>query len=201
MAAYKAVFLDVGGIILQIDWNRPFQFAGVNDPRRRHELIAAFEGWKVFQLFEKGKISSEQFFAEFNSFLGMNRSPKFWQEAWEQILIGPLLDVEMIFDALSGKIPICAVSNTNIVHYDYQIRHFPLMARFDRYFTSFELGERKPSTEFFLKAAKAVGFEPNEILFVDDMLENVAAARRIGFHSAQTVNSPRETLDFLQANL
>lgn len=201
MATYKAVFLDVGGIILQIDWQRPFEFAGVFDPRRRQEMVEAFQGWEHFHLFETGKISSEEFYSGFNAIMGMQRTNEFWHEVWMQIIIGELPEVHQIFDLLKGKVPVYAVSNTNVDHFNFQMKHFPVTKRFDRYFTSFELGERKPDAGFFKKIIEACSVNPHEALFVDDTLENVEAAKRFGFNSRQTVNSVRETLEFLHSNL
>lgn len=197
MSTIKAILLDVGGVILQIDWSRPLEFAGVRDPRRRHELIERFHGWKHFHLYERGKISSADFFAGFNELLGMERPIEFWQDAWRSLIVGELPEVNMIFDQFSGHIPVYAVSNTNEDHYNFQFKKYPVLQRFDRFFTSFELHERKPDAEFFLKIFAETGLHAGEVLFVDDTAENVEAARRVGIRSLQSVNSVRETVDFL----
>jgi putative hydrolase of the HAD superfamily len=46
---------------------------------------------------------------------------------------------------------------------------------------SYELGACKPARKIFDGAAKLAGVAPSEIFFVDDVTENVTAAREAGF--------------------
>jgi putative hydrolase of the HAD superfamily len=194
---FDAVVLDVGGVILHIDWDRPFEFAGIFDSRVREELIHHFYGWEHFHRFERGEITPEQFFQGFNELTGQQRSLEFWQEAWNRLIIGELPGVNEIFDRLHGKIPVCALSNTNIIHYQYMIKAFPVMRRFDRFFASHELGLRKPDAAIYLRVAEELKTEPDRLLFVDDSRSNIEAARRVGLTSAVTENSPHATIEFL----
>ena len=199
--AFKAVFLDLGGVIIQIDWARPFEFVGVHDPRRRDELIAAAQGWTHFHLFECGEISSDEFYASLNDWSGLKHSRDTWFQAWMSLIVGPLPDVDLIFDCLKGVVPIYALTNTNVDHMNYELEKYPVMKRFDAIFASHEMGCRKPDVEMYLQAARRAGVEPNEVLFVDDSEANVLAARRAGFTAARTVNSVNETLEFLTEHL
>ncbi|MER6969894.1 HAD-IA family hydrolase [Nocardioides sp. NPDC000445] len=45
---------------------------------------------------------------------------------------------------------------------------------------SYELGVAKPDPRFFLLAAGRIGAEPHEILFIDDSVRNIVAARSVG---------------------
>jgi putative hydrolase of the HAD superfamily len=46
------------------------------------------------------------------------------------------------------------------------------------------LGVHKPEPDAFLKAAELMGLPPAEILFIDDKLENVVAARAVGMQAS-----------------
>lgn len=48
---------------------------------------------------------------------------------------------------------------------------------------SCELGAAKPDVEFFRRAVKLIGAPADEVLFVDDLEVNVAAARAAGLHA------------------
>lgn len=50
----------------------------------------------------------------------------------------------------------------------------------DGVFYSCEVGAAKPDPVFFERVATALGEEPGDLLFVDDLEENVAAARDVG---------------------
>lgn len=54
---------------------------------------------------------------------------------------------------------------------------------FDHHTFSHALGTAKPDPAIYRHAAQGMGLDPNEILFVDDREENIAAARAFGMHA------------------
>lgn len=54
-------------------------------------------------------------------------------------------------------------------------------AHFDRLFFSCEIGWQKPEAEFYAEVERQLGLRGEEILFWDDLEENVAAARAAGW--------------------
>ena len=58
------------------------------------------------------------------------------------------------------------------------------LSRFLRWdFVSCETGHRKPAPEAYLHAARTLGVEPRECVFVDDQRANVEAARTLGMQA------------------
>ena len=53
---------------------------------------------------------------------------------------------------------------------------------FERNFYSHEMGMRKPNPAIFEKALEETGLDPRETLFVDDLIENVEAAKAVGIN-------------------
>ena len=60
---------------------------------------------------------------------------------------------------------------------------FPFIQYFDGVIISSEVGMMKPDPQIYHLAAKCVGVKPEEALFVDDFIENVAGARRAGMQA------------------
>ena len=54
---------------------------------------------------------------------------------------------------------------------------------FSKIFISANIGEIKPNKAFFDKIINALNILPNEILFLDDNLDNISAARNIGINT------------------
>lgn len=52
-------------------------------------------------------------------------------------------------------------------------------------FYSAALGCRKPSADFYRKTTEKSGVQAQEIMFIDDMAENIEAARAFGWQAAQ----------------
>ncbi len=63
-----------------------------------------------------------------------------------------------------------------------------LYALFDHAFLSTEMGRRKPDKEMFLAVIRRLAVPPGEIVFVDDKLENVAAADSAGMKTVVFAN-------------
>jgi len=72
-------------------------------------------------------------------------------------------------------------SNTNREHWDYVTKLADgALGRYDAYL-SHEIGDMKPRATAFRLVASQAGIAPQRALFVDDLAENVAAARALGF--------------------
>ena len=63
-------------------------------------------------------------------------------------------------------------------------RRFGLEAWIDPWFISGDLGMRKPSPEIYQLAIKRLDVEPTDIVFVDDRLRNLDAAKALGIRTA-----------------
>ena len=73
-------------------------------------------------------------------------------------------------------------SNTNREHWEYVTRLADgALGRYEAYL-SHEIGDMKPRASAFQLVASRASFTPQRALFVDDLAENVAAARVLGFH-------------------
>lgn len=75
-------------------------------------------------------------------------------------------------------------SNTNPMHAGHFRRQFAeTLGRFDRLVLSYEVGHVKPAPEFYRACAAAAARPAGECVFIDDLEENVAAARRCGLRA------------------
>lgn len=196
----KLVFLDIGGVILEIDWARALRPLGIADPKEQALILDRIRDWNGLHDFERGQIPRERFFQGMQEILGVGTQDGL-EEAWNALVAGPLPGAEKIFDRFKDRIPLVALSNTNREHHIYFAREFPVISRFDHVLTSYELGHRKPDPEIYLAAAEAMGVRPEEAIFIDDSLANVQAALGLGFRAFQTVDSPELTIAVLEREL
>ncbi|MBY5833137.1 HAD family hydrolase [Rhizobium ruizarguesonis] len=67
----------------------------------------------------------------------------------------------------------------------YLMEQIGLNAHFDGIIYSAALGHSKPSPDFFRLATERAGVLPGEIAFIDDLAENIEAARQFGWNAAQ----------------
>ncbi len=104
-------------------------------------------------------------------------------ELWTRIEPSPgMLD---IVSSLRAKgIRVCLATNQQAHRASIMADHLGYAPLFDQLFFSFELGVAKPSPDFFLAILKQLPANPDNILFVDDHAQNVAAAESTGIAGA-----------------
>ena len=74
----------------------------------------------------------------------------------------------------------------------------PLQSQFDAFVESRAVGMRKPDPRIYLLACQALGVEPPDAVFLDDIGTNLKAARALGMHTIK-VSDPDEALRELSA--
>jgi len=84
--------------------------------------------------------------------------------------------------ALASANRVMLFSNTNREHWEHVTQLADgALGRYDA-FLSHEIHDMKPNASAFQFVASRAGIKPHRALFVDDLAENVAAARTLGFH-------------------
>jgi len=76
-------------------------------------------------------------------------------------------------------------SNTNDLHCPWVFRRFPDFDLFDAAVLSFEVGSMKPAREIYHHATSRFRLTPQRTLYIDDLPENIATGRQLGFRCHQ----------------
>src|SRR5262249_46549812 len=80
-------------------------------------------------------------------------------------------------------------SNTNEMHATHYRRKFAdTLGQFDAFVLSYEVGCLKPDLRFYETCARAAGVAPESCLFIDDIADNVAGARKAGLKGLHYVD-------------
>ena len=135
--------------------------------------------------FEKGKISEMEFIIGLQNYIP-NASIHQIREAWNAILLDfPLYRLEFL-QMLSHKYRLFLLSNTDSIHIE-QFQHKAGISFyrdfyqcFEKVYFSYELGMRKPESAIFEFIIKEHNLMPKNTLFVDDNLENIESAEKLG---------------------
>lgn len=186
LAGCKALLLDLGGVILNIHYERTLSAL-----KRLgfHDVEAWYDGYRqkgFFDDFEEGRLSPDGFLESLKKHCPAADNAALIS-AWNAMLGEvPPVRVQFLKD-LRKKMPLFLFSNTNILHHQhfdtsFQAQYgFLLDSLFDATFYSYRLGLRKPKPEAFRRVAEVAGLNPATTLFVDDNLSNTEGAVRAGF--------------------
>lgn len=137
----------------------------------------------IISEYESGKISTSQFLDDIAYMLGYNGTSAIIN-AWNATLFELKANIDKVVRELADSYPLFLLSNTNELHY----KHFAeecevIFQHFTKLFLSFEMGCVKPNTKIFQIAISDIGFHPEEILFIDDSLANINAARALNLNT------------------
>ena len=150
--------------------------------------------------FEKGKISETEFILGFQNYIP-NASIHEIREAWNAILLDfPLYRLEFL-QMLSLKYKLYLLSNTDSIHIErFQHKAGISFYRdfyqcFEKVYFSFELGMRKPEAAIFEFVIKEHNLLPKNTLFVDDNLENIETAEKLGLQVWHLQKGEEDVID------
>ena len=150
--------------------------------------------------FEKGKISEMEFIIGLQNYVP-NASIHQIREAWNSILLDfPLYRLEFL-QMLSQKYRLFLLSNTDSIHIErFQHKAGISFYRdfyqcFEKVYFSFELGMRKPETAIFEFIIKEHNLMPKSTLFVDDNLENIESAEKLGLQVWHLQKGEEDVID------
>ena len=190
MQKTEAIVFDLGGVILDIDYNltrTAFEELGVHN---FDEMYSQSSADMLFSNLETGKISEENFCIEINKCTGLQLSPAEIKQAWCAMLLNFREKSLLFLDELKPKYKLFLLSNTNHIHipefnkiYNQKKREKSFMEFFEKAYFSCEIGLRKPdaaSYDWVLKEEKLV---PGKTIFVDDSIQNVQAAKLAGMQT------------------
>lgn len=190
MAAYKNIIFDLGGVILNIDFNKTieaFKALGLNKIDR---LFGLGHAASYFKEYEVGKISDDEFIEKIRESLSETTEKEKIIAAWNAMLLEfPPERVEKL-KALKKKYRTFLFSNTNSIH----LRAFSEIFQstypgdkfedlFEKVYYSHLLEARKPDLKAFRKILNENSLAPEETLFVDDAEVNLEGARAAGMQT------------------
>ena len=197
----KAVLLDLGGVIIDIDFGRAFEAWAAASGANPQELAQRFRFDESYRRHERGEISSSAYYESLRENLDINLSDDAFEQGWNAIFVGPIPGIEALLGEVAEYIPLYGFSNTNAVHHREWVRRFAsVLEPLQGFFLSHELGLRKPEGRAFRRVATEIGVAARHILFFDDLPENVAGAQAVGM-PAMVVTSPEDLEKPLRALL
>jgi len=175
----KILIFDAGGVLYTLDYERKWRQLEQASGRFYEDIRDVLYDDEFIRL-ERGLIVPEQYYGTIVKRLGLNLS----FDAFSNVFNSFLVKRERMFsllDRLSSKVRLHILSNTNEINarrIRYDIDGIPAGMTL-----SHETGLRKPEPEIYRVALDRAGVSPANARFIDDMEENVAAAREEGIRS------------------
>ncbi len=186
MAEITWFIFDLGNTVIRLAYERVMENICKRAAITRDELVELLEAPGAYRDMERGAVS----FADFYDFLcdkaGYRGPLHDLQETWSDFFDGTLPGIEDLLDRVRQRYRIAFLSNSNEVHAELIQRKFAtLFDKDDRLIFSHRFHCAKPDPEMFQRALEIIGALPSQAVLVDDLLENVLAARAVGMTAFQ----------------
>jgi putative hydrolase of the HAD superfamily len=170
----KAVLFDLGKVLVDFDWLIAARRISADAQTTAESLVAFIMSSDLMVNLEKGWLSNDAFFDAVRSRIRYQKSQTDFQLAFSDIFREIPEMVNLHQRVRAAGLTTWIFSNTN----DWAVTHirstFPFFSTFDGYFLSYELGLMKPEPGIYEVAETRTGLSGRDILYIDDVAENVA---------------------------
>jgi putative hydrolase of the HAD superfamily len=181
---FDAALFDLGGVVLEIDFNRMFARWAECSGEELETIRARFAFDTFYARHERGEIQAGEYFASLRSSLRIDLSDAQFAEGWTAIYVGEIPGVARLLRSLKDQVPLYAFTNSNATHmHVWANAYADTLKSFRRVFVSSEMGMRKPDPQAFAAVSTAIGVSLDRILFFDDTRENVDGALAVGMQA------------------
>lgn len=184
VALLDGVILDFGGILYAIDFERLRAALGSLASSNAVDRLAAGVLTPHARAVETEIHGHARFRALLRELLDTDVDDATLDAAWNSILVGELPGAQELARRIAAETRLFLLSNTNAIHHArFRPGCEPLFAHFDALYFSHEVGARKPDPAIFRRVLEEQRLRPDRTVFVDDLRENVEAAKALGMRT------------------
>jgi epoxide hydrolase-like predicted phosphatase len=183
MTRIKSVISDLGRVLVDFDNWRFLHRMERHSPLSAEDMMSRFrDNISVLRQFDMGKISPDGFYRRAVSLLEASvGKDSFFQYYNDVFSLNPY--VLAVLKRLMGRYRLIMLSNTDRERYGFVTSKFPEILFFDSYILSYEVGAVKPDLKIYRKAMEAARAEAEECVFIDDLEDNIKAAKNLGIQT------------------
>ena len=181
----RAVVFDFGNVISRFDLAVVLKRFAKNSGKSVLEVEELLHGHRdVFKKYETGLIGSHEFYRRVAHVCGLSMTEAEFIHAYTDKFT-PIKETIELIRQLKGRCPLGLLSNTSEWDFEYGIKPLEVFPLFDVVTLSFRVHAMKPSPEIYHELLINLDVAPHEILYFDDVPENVEAGRSHGMQAVQ----------------
>src|SRR6266498_905390 len=178
----KALVFDFGNVVGFFSHRRAAERLAAHGRLGADAVYRFVFGGQLADDYESGRLTTAEFLRRLREGCGLSCPDDVLTEAYADIF-WPNPDVCALLPSLAERYRLLLLSNTNALHARKFLAEFEELLRpFAHRILSHEVGVRKPQPGIFAHALRRADCAPEEIVFIDDLSANVAAAVACGWH-------------------
>jgi len=179
----KTIVFDLGNVLIPFDYS-----IMINKLNNIQENLGNYyynwykTNYHYHRDFEKGLISENEFIDlnlnTLNYLIDKNTFCKYYSDIFIENR-----KVTSLLPELKQKYKLVLLSNTNSIHKKFGWEQYKFLENFDHLVLSYEVKYVKPEKEIYLHTQNIFSNQPQEIFYIDDVLEYIQAAHNIGWNT------------------
>ena len=181
---------DLGNTLIKLAYERVLENICRNASASRDQLVDLLERGGGYRDMERGAVSFLDFYHFVCDRAGYRGSIQELRHIWSDFFDGTMPGMEELLTRVRERYRVAFLSNSNEVHAEIIPRRFAMLfQKDDRFILSHRFKVAKPDPEIFRRAVEVLGTLPHHVVFIDDLIENVLAARTVGMRAFQFVDA------------
>ena len=176
----RAIISDIGRVIVGVDVSRAMQGLSSGIALSPKEIWSAIEKDPRFPDLQEGRINARDWHLHIVRRLGGNLTYDQFIQAWNAALLPEPLQPDSLWAGLAKKYRLSLLSNTDPIHVAHMESNFTFFTYFPVRIYSCVVGRSKPNPIIYQDALRATKVKANEAIYIDDLEENVVAAKSLG---------------------
>ena len=199
----RVVMFDIGGILevipeggdpatrfpaLDVEWETRLGLPP-GHLTRSFETVAADGAF--------GRCTYDEWRQRFQASTGLSQADfdAYMAAFWDIYMGNPNEELIAYFRALRPRYRTAILTNSFLGARDQEEQRYGFTSMVELAIYSHEEGVRKPDPRIYAIAAERLGVHPGEIIFLDDLSENIDAARAFGMHAVLFTSTPQAIAD------
>lgn len=178
----EAVIFDIGNVL--IEWQPERYYDRTVGPERRRAMFAAVDLHAMNDRVDRGEGFREVIYETAEAHPGFADEIRQWHDNWIE-LASPAIPgaVALMRRLRAAGVPVFALTNFGVESFALAQTHYDFLSEFDHAYVSGHMKVTKPDPEIFRMVEAHCGIAPDRLLFTDDRVDNVAAARARGWNA------------------
>ncbi|MEM6642318.1 MAG: HAD family phosphatase [Bacteroidota bacterium] len=193
------VLFDLGNVLLDLDYPRIIQEFKKVARKNQNNIRKLVMDSKVLIKFETGQIEADRFREAVNQILACSLSELEFEAIWNSMLSSITKERMDKVLKIGERFDTYILSNSNITHeiaFEQMVMDAtgkPSIRDFvkEAYF-SHEIGMRKPNADIYEFVVDDIENYPSRMLFLDDRLDNIEAAKAAGMKAVQIFHPDKQ---------
>jgi glucose-1-phosphatase len=183
----QTILFDLGNVIAYIDFNEFWHNLGFF---QAEEITPFKDGYTSLTLqYETGYISTDAYLNGLRTVFNNKFTNEQLEQAFSCIMQQPVEGMIDIVKHVSSRYQTALVSNTNEIHYKLSQMKYEGLEILHKHYLSYQLRVMKPARGFYDVIIKDQGKLASQMLFIDDIAENVESAKSMGMQGLQFVST------------